>query len=117
MATLVWSGWESRGGVLTSPPHAVSWGPGRLDIFARGADSAIWHKAWDAGGEWSDWESRGGGFSQRLSAVAWSIGRLDVIGLSHDGKAWHKAYGNIDDLVQPPALLVPRLAWSLKFPS
>jgi hypothetical protein len=93
----------------------VSWGPGRLDVFARGADSAIWHKAWD--GEWTDWESRGGGFSARPSAVAWSPGRLDVVGLAIGGEAWHKAYGYEHELVQPSALLVPRLAWSLRFPS
>jgi hypothetical protein len=35
--------WESLGGVLTSPPSAVSWGVGRLDVFAKGTDSACWH--------------------------------------------------------------------------
>jgi hypothetical protein len=26
-----WSGWEVRGGILTSAPAAVSWGPNRID--------------------------------------------------------------------------------------
>ena len=41
-----WGGWESLGGILTSPPNAVSWGPNRLDIFANGGDYATWHKWW-----------------------------------------------------------------------
>jgi hypothetical protein len=113
---LVWSGWESRGGVLTSAPHVVSWGPGRLDVFARGADSAIWHKAWD-GGEWADWESRGGGFQHGPMGTAWSVGRIDLMSLTHDGMIWHKAYGADSDLVKPAALLLPQLSWSVRFPS
>src|SRR5262249_47495824 len=41
-----WSGWESLGGVLTSAPAAVSWGPNRIDCFVRGTDNAMWHKWW-----------------------------------------------------------------------
>jgi hypothetical protein len=29
----------------------VAWGPGRLDVFVRGADHGLYHKAWD-GGAW-----------------------------------------------------------------
>ncbi|MEU4392948.1 M20/M25/M40 family metallo-hydrolase [Kribbella sp. NPDC023855] len=38
---------------------AVSWGPGRLDIFVIGTDSALHHKYWD-GSSWHDYESLGG---------------------------------------------------------
>jgi hypothetical protein len=41
-----WRGWESLGGVLTSDPAAVSWGPNRIDCFVRGTDNAMWHKWW-----------------------------------------------------------------------
>lgn len=37
----------------------VSWGPGRLDIFVIGTDSALQHKYWD-GSSWHDYESLGG---------------------------------------------------------
>ncbi|WP_433020406.1 M20/M25/M40 family metallo-hydrolase [Kribbella sp. CA-294648] len=37
----------------------VSWGPGRLDIFVVGTDSALHHKYWD-GSNWHDYESLGG---------------------------------------------------------
>ncbi len=36
-----WSGWENLGGVLTSDPAAVSWGPDRIDVFARGTDNGL----------------------------------------------------------------------------
>ncbi|NIK61120.1 M28 family metallopeptidase [Kribbella shirazensis] len=36
----------------------VSWGPGRLDVFTVGMDSALRHKAYD--GTWHDFESLGG---------------------------------------------------------
>ena len=39
-----WSGWESLGGKLTSGPAAASWSEGRLDVFARGTDNALWHR-------------------------------------------------------------------------
>jgi hypothetical protein len=51
-------GWESLGGILTSGPDASSWAPGRLDVFVRGRDNALWHKWFDRG--WSHWESLGG---------------------------------------------------------
>ncbi|MEV8372886.1 M20/M25/M40 family metallo-hydrolase [Kribbella sp. NPDC056861] len=37
----------------------VSWGPGRLDVFVVGTDSALHHLYWD-GGAWHDFESLGG---------------------------------------------------------
>ena len=54
----VYSGWESLGGVLTSGPAVSSWDDGRLDVFVRGTDKALWHKWFD--GRWSGWESLGG---------------------------------------------------------
>jgi hypothetical protein len=41
-----WGSWESLGGVLTSRPGAVSWGPDRIDVVVAGTDSACWHRWW-----------------------------------------------------------------------
>ena len=41
-----WSSWESPGGVLMSPPQTVSWSPNRIDVFAVGTDSGMWHRWW-----------------------------------------------------------------------
>jgi hypothetical protein len=42
----VWSGWHSLGGVIDNEPRAVSWGPNRIDMFARGMNNHMYHKWW-----------------------------------------------------------------------
>jgi hypothetical protein len=39
-----WGGWESLGGILTTPPSVTAWGPNRLDVVVTGTDSAAYHK-------------------------------------------------------------------------
>ena len=34
-----WGGWESLGGIILEQPDCVSWGPDRIDCFARGTDA------------------------------------------------------------------------------
>ena len=56
------AGWLGSINPATRPQPAgsvVSWGPGRLDIFVVGTDSALHHKYWD-GSNWHDYESLGG---------------------------------------------------------
>ncbi len=48
--------WEWLGGGFTTGPAACSWAPGRLDLFGRGEDSALWH-GWFTNGAWHVWES------------------------------------------------------------
>jgi hypothetical protein len=38
------------GGIATSAPRPVAWGPNRLDVFLTGTDSALYHKWWDGAG-------------------------------------------------------------------
>jgi hypothetical protein len=55
------AGWLEPVVAVTRPRPAgsvVAWGPGRLDVFAAGVDSAMHHKAFD--GTWHDFESLGG---------------------------------------------------------
>ncbi len=82
--------WESLGGVITSGPDVCSWGEGRLDVFARGTDNALWHKWYDGG--WSDWESLGGQITSDPSAVCWGPGRIDVFARGMDNALWHLWY-------------------------
>lgn len=81
-------GWESLGGVITSDPAAVSWGPQRLDVFARGTDDALWHRWFDHG--WHDWESLGGVLTSAPAASSWAAGRLDLFVRGTDRALWHK---------------------------
>jgi hypothetical protein len=57
------TGWEAMGGVCTSPPRVVAWGPNRLDVFVTGTNRALFHKWWN-GSAWQPslkgYEGQGG---------------------------------------------------------
>ncbi len=44
--------WTSLGGELIGSPQVISWGPGRLDIVARGANGKVMYKGWDDAKKW-----------------------------------------------------------------
>ena len=89
---MTWLGWESLGGTLTSDPAVASWSSGRLDVFARGTDNALWHKWFQNG--WSGWESLGGVLTSDPAVASWSSGRLDVFVRGTDNALWHKWFQN-----------------------
>jgi len=80
--------WESLGGSLTSSPAATSWGPNRLDIFARGRDNALYHMWWD-GTTWQYWVRLGGSLTSDPVAVSWGANRLDVFARGNDLALYH----------------------------
>ena len=84
-----WQGWEGLGGFLTSSPSAVSWGPNRIDVVARGRDSAIWHRWWD-GIAWRGWESLGGIVHGAPAICSWTSGRLDLFAVGTNHHLFHK---------------------------
>ena len=84
-----WGGWESLGGVLQSQPVAVSWGPNRIDVFAMGDDSALYHRWWD-GSSWGGWESLGGVLESPPAAVSWAPNRLDIFAKGEDSALYHR---------------------------
>lgn len=87
--------WDNMGGKIVGKPAAVAWGPNRLDVFVRGTDNAIYHKAWN-GSAWfpgagvSDWENIGGVIAGSPVAVSWGKERLDIFGAGYDGQLHHK---------------------------
>jgi hypothetical protein len=92
-ANAVSQAWESLGGVLSSGPDVSSWAAGRLDVFARGTDNALWHKWYDGG--WSGWESLGGVLTSDPTAVSWSNGRIDVFARGTGNALWHKWFDGV----------------------
>jgi len=103
-----WSDWESLGGILTSSPAASSWAAGRLDVFACGTDSALWHKWYDSG--WSDWESLGGTLISAPAAVSWGPDRIDCFGMGIDSALLHKWW----EVTPMAEMFVRREAWALE---
>ena len=92
-----WSGWLGLGAVPPpgmaggSSPAVASWAPGRLDLFAEGADAALWHRwSTDGGVTWSGWENLGGGLIGGPAAVSWAANRIDVFVRGFDNQLWHK---------------------------
>ena len=77
-----WGHWTSIGGKTAAgtAPAVCSWGGGRLDVFAQGADGLLWHKSYDTTAGWSNnWDSLGGSASSGPGATSpgmWSYGRL-----------------------------------------
>jgi len=84
-----WSGWEDLGGVIMSGVAAASWGPNRIDTFARGTDGHMHHKWWD-GSAWRGWEDLGGVIDGTPAAVSWGPNRIDCFARGMDNALWHR---------------------------
>ena len=56
---LGWTAWQDLGGIITSAPAAVSWGAGRIDVFARGGNGEVVQNAKDGAGAWTGWGTPG----------------------------------------------------------
>lgn len=93
----IWSGqWEVRGtGSMQGNPSAVSWGAGRIDIFARGGGNELAHEWYDSGnGGWHGWENLGGSLASAPSVASWGPGHLDVFARADTGDLIHKWFLN-----------------------
>jgi C1A family cysteine protease len=87
----VWSGWNTEGGVLTSNIACAANRDGRLEIFARGTDNALWHKWQDSpGGGWSGWASQGGVLTSEIAVERNQDGRLEIFVRGTDNALWHQ---------------------------
>lgn len=68
---------------------------GRLELFCRGADRALWNQ-WQPApskGPWSGWNPLGGGLSSDPVVATNLDGRLEVFVVGFDGALWHKWQG------------------------
>jgi len=83
------------GGSLRSQPAVVSWGAGRLDVFARGADNTLKWRTWTgsaAAGAWSAWKSLGGALTSAPAVASWGLGRLDVFVRGTDNALYQRTF-------------------------
>jgi C1A family cysteine protease len=84
-----WHGWENLGGILSSRPNAASWAANRIDVVARGMDSAVHHRWWN-GSTWLGWENLGGQIQDAPSICSWGNGRLDIFARGNNYALFHK---------------------------
>ena len=86
--------WEELGtGLMQGSPAAVSWGWGRIDVFARGGGSDLSHKYF-GGGRWSRWETLGGYITASPAVVSTGPQQLSVYVRGGDGALYHRWFGN-----------------------
>ena len=85
-----WSGWVSLGGGLTSAPAAgLRRSSSTIDVFARGLDNSLFHRALIPGQGWSPWEALGGNMTWGPAAVGFSSsGSIDVFVPDNSGLRW-----------------------------
>jgi hypothetical protein len=93
-----WSPLVSLGQPTTGPiqgvPSVATNADGRLEVFARGSDGALWH-AWQTApsGGWGSWYSLGvtggGPLFSGLAAGRNGDGRLEVLGVDGSGGLYH----------------------------
>jgi hypothetical protein len=87
-----WIGWTSIGGTLDGSPTLIANSDGRLEVFARGRDQAVWHR-WQVApsGPWSDWASLGGRIPAGIVAAGCNArGLLEIFVRGMDGALWHR---------------------------
>jgi hypothetical protein len=90
------SSWEELAGQWTQIPGAISWGSGRLDIFAVGTERQMYHRAWinhrKAGGSWikKGWQPIEGVWKTHAVPVSMIHGRIDVFAIGTDDQMYCK---------------------------
>jgi len=82
-----WSpGWASIAappGGARSAPAAISNSTGRIDVFVRGTDAAVWRNTWTTA--WSGWRRVGGSTTSAPAVASRGTNRLDLFARGADG--------------------------------
>jgi YD repeat-containing protein len=98
--TAKWSQYEDLLGFVTTPPVAVSRGPGLIDVFARGGDAGLWHLAYDdKASSWSNWTRISGDtkIQGQPDAISADANTLDVFAWGEDGSMLHKSFDPVSN--------------------
>jgi len=89
-----WSGWLTLGGKFRGGPSVVRSSDGRLEVFGRGADNAIWHKyqADSNSDQWTTWINLGDNnkFTSDPVAILSSEGFIHLFAKGADSSLMHK---------------------------
>ena len=84
--------WESLGGSFAGRPFVVFGSDGRLEVFVRGTDNALWFAAQTSpGGSWTPFVSLGGVITSNPTAALDSYGRIAIFAVGDDTAVWMRA--------------------------
>ena len=99
------AGWEplgsldGAGAMWNFPPAVACWSPGRIDVFAQGANHSMYHKSYDDQNGWlpgpgtTSWESPvPGQFYSPPAAASWGNQRVDVFALGQNLSMYHVGF-------------------------
>ena len=71
--------------------EAISWGPGRIDLFGHSYHGSITHTSWDEEHDaWTAWEDLAGTFLHVCKAVTHAPGGLNIFAVGKDSGLWRK---------------------------
>ncbi|WP_448639414.1 matrixin family metalloprotease [Geodermatophilus sp. URMC 63] len=81
--------WHSLSGTIFDPAVGSN-ADGRMEVFVRGTDNALWH-IWQTAPNngWSTWQSLGGGIQGAPTVGRNADGRMEVFARGNDGALWH----------------------------
>ncbi len=98
-----WNGYEQgppsdEAARVTSQIASVSWGPDRIDLFARSETGSLIHKQYHQYFGWTNWEDLGGCIIGAPTVTSWGPYRLDVFvqGCNDTGINMHHRWYNGD---------------------
>jgi hypothetical protein len=80
------------GGNVISAPSLATDGTGRVLIFGRGSDSALWYKSCTETGTCSAWVSLGGTVTAKPGAVYTTAGDYNVYARGGNGAVWFRSH-------------------------
>jgi len=83
-----WGRWISWGGKLSASPAITGTSLGRIDVFIRGADHALWVRTLRPGQPLTQWKRLGGHLSTAPAAVAVSENSFEVAVGGPDHAVW-----------------------------
>ncbi|WP_433167285.1 hypothetical protein [Kribbella sp. CA-247076] len=68
---------------------------GRIDLFARGTDNALWHRWWDLGKPWTCWQSLRGDLASAPGAASHDNHVVHLNALGPDGRIKDRSFSNV----------------------
>jgi MYXO-CTERM domain-containing protein len=98
--TTGWNTWQPdlAGKASTTFSHlsTLVWLDGHMEVFALGADHAIWHTHWNQSTDatWAPWASLGGDVVTGAAPILWSDGHAEIFATDAAGAAWHSGSGS-----------------------